>query len=71
MLKIHKWKYRNPYSRSCEICGEEQDVYCMAWDLWVPGRGWWEVMKPSNKACRRLGFRLFYSWVFGDKTPSV
>ena len=52
---MHKWKYRNPYDRTCELCGENQQAVCMAWDLWRTYNEWkytwWEVYKPSNKAC--------------------
>lgn len=47
-LGKHKWTYRNPYTRTCRVCGRQEDMYCWAWDLWRRDRGWWEVMRPGD-----------------------
>lgn len=38
-LGMHEWEYRNPYDRTCEVCGRHEVQYCWSWD-W--GGGWWE-----------------------------
>jgi hypothetical protein len=44
----HSWRYRNPYSRRCLECGEQQTVYC--YDLkHVQTRQWWEVDKNGDQ----------------------
>jgi hypothetical protein len=44
----HSWRYRNPYSRRCLECGEQQTTYC--YDLKnVQTRQWWEVDKNGNQ----------------------
>lgn len=51
-LSGHRWVYRNPYTRTCEACGRQEDMHCWASDLHKPGRGWWEVMRPgAGKKC--------------------
>lgn len=43
-LWFHKWKYRNPYSKRCVICGkQEQKYYYDLRHVNIPGKGWWEI----------------------------
>jgi hypothetical protein len=53
---MHKWKYRNPYDRTCELCDRHEQAFTHAWDLWRVYNEWkytwWEeIYPPSNKAC--------------------
>jgi len=53
---MHKWKYRNPYDRTCELCDRHEQAFTHAWDLWRVYNEWkytwWEEMyPPSTKAC--------------------
>ncbi len=51
---MHEWIYRNPASRTCEICGENQDFYCYPWDFEkIRPSGTWEKMYPLvENPCR-------------------
>ena len=56
---MHKWKYRNPYDRTCELCDRHEQAFTHAWDLWRVYNEWkytwWEEMyPPSTKACSGL-----------------
>lgn len=56
---MHKWKYRNPYSRTCELCDRHEEFVTHVWDLWRTYNesryGWWEVYYPlSTKKCEGL-----------------
>lgn len=44
-LHIHWfwWIYRNPAVRTCSFCNRHEEMWCNGWDLWKPGKGWWEV----------------------------
>lgn len=51
----HKWRYRNPATRTCERCDRQEDNYCSA-DAYarsgVRASGWWEEMRPgAGKYC--------------------
>lgn len=45
-LWFHRWHYRNPYCRTCVVCGRHEQVECWASD-WNRGvfneAAWWEV----------------------------
>jgi len=53
---MHKWKYRNPYDRTCEICNrrEQQMARVFSRDDGTEyyAANWWEEVYPlSNIAC--------------------
>jgi hypothetical protein len=46
-LGLHEWKYRNPFDRTCNVCGRHEVAFSWAWD-W--SRTWWEVHTYGNKS---------------------
>lgn len=47
----HKWEYRNPYDRTCAICGRHEVQYCADWrDVFDRFKGWWEAHREGNPA---------------------
>jgi len=56
-LRVHRWTYRNPFSRKCVHCGKCQDQYRSNWEG-SNNHSWWETMYPlahSPDACWNLG----------------
>ena len=47
----HRWKYRNPYDRTCKICGRNEVSHC--WDLKSWNTSWWEVFDEGNPELHR------------------
>lgn len=43
-LGIHKWSYRNPFDRTCDICQKHQQEYARVFEGENPfyKQGWWE-----------------------------
>lgn len=41
----HKWEYRNPYDRTCKVCGRHEVSHCWA-GSW--GSSWWEVFREGD-----------------------
>ena len=51
---IHDWQYRNPYDRTCKICGRNEQEECWGDDYESHGLnapGSWEVYRNGNGAC--------------------
>jgi len=47
----HKWEYRNPYCRTCKICGRHEEEECWPDEFHRYGmraRGWWEVYREGD-----------------------
>ena len=47
----HKWKYRNPYDRTCSVCGRNEQEECWAEDFNIRGfnaPGTWEVYREGD-----------------------
>lgn len=47
----HRWKYRNPYDRTCKICGRHEQEECWADEYARYGmraRGIWEVYNEGD-----------------------
>jgi hypothetical protein len=47
----HRWKYRNPYDRTCKICGRHEQEECWADEYARYGmraRGIWEVYREGD-----------------------
>ena len=43
----HTWRYRNPYDRTCEVCGRNEVSHCAAMESW--DRAWWEVWNDGEE----------------------
>ncbi len=47
----HRWEYRNPYDRTCKICGRHEQEECWADEYARYGmraRGTWEVYREGD-----------------------
>lgn len=47
----HKWQYRNPYDRTCKICGRNEQEECWPDEFRRYGfraKGWWEVYREGD-----------------------
>ena len=45
-----KWKYRNPYDRTCVDCGRNEQEFCYDMKLFhKPGQSWWEPMNRIDE----------------------
>lgn len=40
---FHRWRYRNPYSRTCGVCGRSEDLHSTAFGLR------WEEMMTARR----------------------
>ena len=64
-VEMHKWKYRNPSDRTCEICGRRENEMVFAIEgqnFMYKGKTWWEEVYPlSNIACTGR----FAAWLRG------
>lgn len=49
-FEVHVWKYRNPYSRTCIHCGQQQDYYVWAYAERDVPIGW-ENMYSTDNPC--------------------
>jgi hypothetical protein len=53
---VHKWKYRNPYDRTCELCGRHENTQARVFSRddgseYIAAE-WWEEMYPlATKKC--------------------
>lgn len=43
----HKWAYRNPYDRTCKMCGRHEVSHCADLDSW--NRAWWETWNDGDE----------------------
>lgn len=44
LLGLHVWRYRNPYDRTCVLCGRNEVEHC-----WVDGTGReWKVFNEGS-----------------------
>lgn len=46
LLPMHQWKYRNPYNRTCQVCGRHEVRHRWAGD--AHRLGWWEVFDNGD-----------------------
>ena len=46
LLFGHRWKYRNPYDRTCKVCNRHEVSHC--WDLKSWNRSWWEIFDEGD-----------------------
>lgn len=44
----HKWVYRNPYDRTCSVCGRVEVSYCSDLESW--NRDWWEAHNDGKES---------------------
>ena len=44
----HKWTYRNPYDRTCSVCGKHEIVYCS--NVKGQSNSWWEVFNDGDES---------------------
>jgi hypothetical protein len=55
---------RNPFSRICRRCGQQQDMHCWSWSS--PGYGWWEDMQDipdENCRCHKFSTHKDLMWI--------
>ena len=45
LLSPHKWEYRNPYDRTCSVCGRHEVSHCYSGE-W--SRSWWECFDDGD-----------------------
>ena len=46
---LHVWEYRNPFDRTCSVCGRHEVKYCNdIKDARDPFSGWWEVYSDGD-----------------------
>ena len=43
----HSWKYRNPYDRTCQVCGKHEVSHCSDIENW--SRAWWEIFAAGDE----------------------
>lgn len=50
LSRFHRWQYRNPYDRTCLICGRHEVNY--TWTIYptnpMTQRGWWEAHSEGD-----------------------
>lgn len=51
LLGLHVWRYRNPYDRTCSVCGRHEVAHCWAWG----GNSWWEVFNEGESRKHKKG----------------
>ena len=49
-LWLHKWEYRNPYNRTCSVCGRNEVEHCWPGDEFKLRAGWWEVFDEGDES---------------------
>lgn len=50
-LGLHHWRYRNPYDRTCKVCGRHEVSHCsVSWR-----NAWWEVFSEGDRAKHARG----------------
>ncbi|WP_323016390.1 hypothetical protein [Castellaniella sp.] len=47
--KLHRWVYRNPFNRTCKVCGRHEVFHGKTAAL-TKFEGWWEVFDDGEKA---------------------
>jgi hypothetical protein len=50
-FNVHVWRYRNPYSRTCAVCGHQQDFYVRQLADWATPIGWEDMYQPEPRVC--------------------
>lgn len=44
----HQWHYRNPFDRTCQVCGRYEVSHCASMEAWTPA--WWETWNDGDEA---------------------
>lgn len=52
--RFHRWDYRNPYDRTCHICGRHEVEHRWHTEPGIGNRSWWEVFADGDPSKHRL-----------------
>lgn len=53
LFSDHRWEYRNPYDRTCAICGRHEVSHCRGMETW--NIAWWEVFDEGDPQAHKEG----------------
>lgn len=48
ILWRHHWQYRNPFDRTCKVCGRHEVGHSLPWNWNHRFKWWWEVFNEGN-----------------------
>jgi hypothetical protein len=52
-FNVHVWRYRNPYTRICTICGHQQDYFVRQWANHADPIGWEDMYQREPRVCEQ------------------
>jgi len=63
IMLFHQWEYRNPYDRTCKICGRHEVEHCWGMSYFEWNSGWWEIFDDGDLTKHtNLGKRII-AWI--------
>lgn len=53
-LRMHHWRYRNPFDRTCRVCGRHEVFHGFDTAL-THQNGWWELFDDGDATAKPCG----------------